>query len=381
MTDIEDQLRHDLMIITERAQPGSIRPLRAPEPRRRSRTVRWLAPLTAMAAVVGIIAGVSLAGQSAGNRQLSTALPPGTPKYYVTLKAVIPGNVTATVRKSATGAALATVLIAHVRPGALHATGLVWITAAANDRVFAIGEPFGVAILRLAPDGRVARLTYLTKEIDRYEVGALSPDGSELALPTIPPIKTCTKSSPCSDGVTVVSLATGATRTWLARSPVVVPAFVVNWPGSGHMVYFSYGGYRLLDVAGPGGSLLANSRPIASPARLPHGWSLQSSLLAPDGKTVIWGSMQLPTNNDRVATGRILELSARTGRLLRVLYTVNVHTASTSPSSVVFCDVDSLAPTGLHLLIECINFGRLDGSHFIALRGRPAHLVGIQAAW
>jgi hypothetical protein len=33
MTDIEDQLRHDLMIITERAQPGSIRPLRAPQPR------------------------------------------------------------------------------------------------------------------------------------------------------------------------------------------------------------------------------------------------------------------------------------------------------------------------------------------------------------
>ena len=54
------------------------------------------------------------------------------------------------------------------------------------------------------------------------------------------------------------------------------------------MVFFAYGPfqYRLLDVAGPGGSLLANSRPIASPV-VQHGWAGMSPMLTPDGEAVI----------------------------------------------------------------------------------------------
>ena len=175
----------------------------------------------------------------------------------------------------------------------------------------------------------------------------------------------------------MVSLATGATRTWLARSPVLMPTFVVNWPGTGHQVFFSYDGrYRLLDVAGPGGSLLANSRPIASPV-IVHGWASDSPMLTPDGKAVIWSQTG---GRDFGSADRIAEFSAHTGRLLRVLYTVTSHVSSTGV--LQGCFLDSLAPTGLHLLIECIHFGRLDGSHFTALAGDPpAGHQSVPAAW
>jgi hypothetical protein len=140
MTDVEDRLRRDLKIIWEDAQQGPIRPLRVPPARRRSRAVRWLAPVAAMAAVIGIITGVSLAGRGTGHRPPSTRVPAGTPKYYVTLNESVANNVTATVRDSATGVILASVLIEHhVQVDAGPVLSATWISAAANDRVFAIG--------------------------------------------------------------------------------------------------------------------------------------------------------------------------------------------------------------------------------------------------
>ncbi len=379
MTDIEDRLRRDLVTITERAQPGTIRPLRTPEPRRRSKAVRWLAPVAALVAVIGIITGVSLAGRSAGNRPLSTALPPGTPKYYVTLT-FIRGSVTATVRKSATGTALGSVLIVRTSTAQTLPDVPVSVSAAANDRVFAIGYgPSTLDILRLGRGGRIEGLTQLPKKIEGYQFAQLSPDGTELALPTVPSTVSCTKSTPCAYGVTVVSLATGATRTWLDRSPAERGLYTVNWLGNGHEVSFVYGGYRLLNVAGPGGSLLANSRPIAFPHGQ-RGWEQQSSLVTPDGNAVISGMVRPTSGKHGVTAGRVAEFSARTGRLLRVLYAATAHTGS--PGSQPLCIIESVGPTGLHVLIQCAGFGRLDGSHFTALPGPPAHpLLGAQAGW
>jgi hypothetical protein len=384
MTDVEEQLRHDLGVICARAQPGSIRPLRVPPPRR-SRAVRWLAPVAAMVAVIGIIAGVSLAGRSAGNRAQSTALPAGTPKYYVTLTAALPGNsasstgdvvVIATVRNTATGAAMGSVVIVRV-PGKTFPSWPLSITAAANDRVFAIGSsPSSLDILRLARGGRIEGLTQLPRKIDGPQFAELSPDGTELALP-IEATGSCTRS--CASGITVVSLGTGATRTWVARAPFVVGTFPVNWLSTGSEVSFIYKGNRLLNVAGPGGSLLANSRPIASPAGQP-GWPTQSWLVTPDGNAVIAGSVLQTRGKHGVTTGRVAEFSARTGRLIRVLYTATASTPSAGHYPQ--CTLESIGPTGLHLLIQCINFGRLDGSHFTALPGPPAHpFLGVQAAW
>ena len=411
MTDVEDQLRRDLMTITQRVQPGSIRPLRAPEPRRRSRAVRWLAPVAAVAAVIGIITGVSFAGRSAGQRPPSTVLPAGAPTYYVTLSITVrvvharavPGSVTAIVRSSATGAALASVLIARARPAEPISRpwdAAIWITAAANDRVFAIADGPGVAILRLAPNGQIASLTHLPKWISSSQVAQLSPAGTELAVPILPSsIASCTKPSPCTSGLAVVSLATGHTRTWLSRASVPLAGSVLSWPSSGREVLVGYLGlgcahekfgchYRLLNVAGPGGSLLANARRIAFPAANP-GWGgidLQYPL-TPDGNAVITGTISYPHDvKHGVTAGHVAEFSVSTGQLLRLLYTTHAAAPGTPE-----CIVDSVGPTGLHALIQCIafnrhgtvhgGFGRLDGNHFTALPGPSSPYEDVQAAW
>ena len=51
MTDLEERLRRDLHQISQRVGPESIRPLREPPARRRSRAVRWLAPVAAVAGI------------------------------------------------------------------------------------------------------------------------------------------------------------------------------------------------------------------------------------------------------------------------------------------------------------------------------------------
>ncbi len=121
MTDLEDRLRHDFKKLAYRAQPGAVRPLRMPAPSRRGSIIRWLAPVTAVAAVVGVIAAVSLAGGAVGHRQAQTGAQAGMPPYYVSLNAqLIPPSgptITATVRSSANGAVLTTVPVVHYRIG------------------------------------------------------------------------------------------------------------------------------------------------------------------------------------------------------------------------------------------------------------------------
>lgn len=393
MTDFEERLRHDLRNISEHARPESIRPLRIPPSRRRSRAVRWLAPVAAMAAVTGIITAVSLTEGATGNRPVSAGAAAVMPRYYVTLHSVIPGNITATVRDSATGASLESVLVMHadLRRGHNVPAGLIWITAAANDRVFAIGDVLGVDVLRLAADGHVERLSHLPKKIIPGLLdgmpGLLSPDGTELALSNQLSVR-CSGGVLCPTGadVTVVSLATGATRTWTWRGEDPPFIHLLNWPGNGHEVFFlDQDSPRLLNVSGPGGSLLASSRPIAAPV-LPRGWGSWNRMLTPDGKAVIAGIFPDFTPRQPV-TCRIAEFSARTGRLLRVLYTA---TANPSPAfGYVPCEgPESLAPSGRNVLIEGLgHFGRLEGSHYTALPGWVAleasglHATELEAAW
>ena len=104
MTDIEERLRHDLKKRSERARPGSIRPLRVPSASRRSRAryrlasarrsraARVLAPATAIIAVIAIIAGVWMAGHPGGKQPATAGSSAGMPKYYVTLKTALRGK-------------------------------------------------------------------------------------------------------------------------------------------------------------------------------------------------------------------------------------------------------------------------------------------------
>ncbi len=412
MTDIEERLRHDLKIIAERAQPGSIRPLQAPSATwrskaryrlasaRRSRATRVLAPASAMVAVIAIIAGVWIAGQPAGHRPAAARITAGMPKYYVTLKTVLrrtqpigregdvvgsgPGSVTALVRDSLTGALLDSVQIEHIPRGEDWTNGETWITAAANDRVFAIGVASHAYILRLQSDGQVARLSPLPTAIsdaifNSRNLPVLSPAGTELAFTR------ATKRQ-----LTVVTLATGATRNWQARPGFLDP---LQWQGTGNKVFVEYFGqsgapltqFRLLDVGGAGGSVLANSRLVYSlPPFLRNGYRVGAPLITPDGE-LLFGAGSVYTKRGGVETTacRVVEFSSGARRLLRVLY--KAHAPSSKVGYFPPCGVVSVGPTGLNLLIEDFGYGkgygRFDGGRITALPGWADDDAWPQAAW
>jgi hypothetical protein len=368
-----------------------LRPLRVRATRRRSRTVRWLALVAAAtAAVAGVIVGVTLTGQKAGQQPVGQ-LPLGAPKYYVTLNNVPRGGmryvVRAVVRASATGTPISSVQLLRSPSTPQPLT----IAGAANDRAFLITIPPGIPnigpgleILLLAPDGHVLHLTRLPRTI--WDLGiygsatgsdVLSTDGTEVLM-TIGPPGSCKS---CAHGVAMISVTTGVIRKWLLPRGDETFWVPVNWPGNGQEVLLSAGnGYRLLDVARPGGSLLASSRPISGPI-VPRDSVAQGreALLLPDQNTLLAGyvavrSLLPPANTAAVhATGRIVQTSAGTGRSRRVLYVL---------SRVPYhggwaCYPESSGPSQVHVLVWCLNrFGRLDGSHFTPLPG-PSKDLGV----
>jgi hypothetical protein len=412
MTDVEDRLRHDLRKRAERAQPGSIRPLRIPPATRRSKARYWLAsarrsktarlvaPATAMVAVIGIIAGVWMAGHPTGNRPAAAGSSAGMPKYYVTLSTVLtgrpvrvngftlagtgPGSVAAIVRDSLTGARLDTVLVLRVGRGENWPQSATWITAAANDRVFAIGAGSHAYILRLRLDGKVEGLSPLPAAMSKTISGSghlavLSPAGTELAF-----------TNWTDDQLTVVTLATGATRTWRAR-----PGFVnaLQWPGIGNKVFVLSGGqpglpteqFRLLDVGGAGGSVLADSRLVYSPPPfIRDGYVIAAPMITPSGNLLFLAhSVYTKRGGVETTACRVVEFSSGARRLLRVLY--RAHAPSSTVGFFPPCGVVSVGPKGLNLLIEDFGYGRgygrLDGSRITALPGWAADDQWPQAAW
>ena len=412
-SDLEERLRRDLKNYSERARPDSIRPLREPASRRRSRAVRWLAPVAAGAAVVGVIIAVSIVSSPAARPPARTvAEPPGPmPPFYVTAWQTYAGShngqvipTFATVHDSATGATLATVRVPTLTsPGG---TPGPTITAAGDDRTFVIMEQSDSPnanrfyLLHVAANGRSAALTRLSISVPAdlsVQDVALSPDGTRLALGYQ---RDCSaRISACrSSGIRVVTMATGTARSWSTRANGA--PFGVSWAGNDRLAFqWQYAGrtspagqqtgYRLLNLDGAGRDLLA-ARPIASPGAEPN-YYVPQALVTADGAVVITSTVQnIPDGHGRyTVVAKVIELSADTGQLLRVLYTVTVRHASgggggTAGSLDQGCNVLSLSPAGEHVLVACFAFGRVDGHGFRPLPGFPgpssSGISGQQAA-
>lgn len=395
MNDLEDRLRRELKRLSERAQPDSIRPLRLRGTARRRRAIRWLAPGTAMAAVLAVVAVVSVAGHNAAQLAAPQPASAGTPPYYVTVSDRAIGTKTSrvavTVRSSATGRVLASLSF----PPAQH--GLLWISGSRDDRTFVISDGQGLGrylLLRLSAAGRIARLSHLPTRFFAFQSqpgefltslgGALSPDGRDLAFATNGCVHTI-----CQFGIRVVSLATGASRNWTesinhqkykGSGLTLTP----SWAGNGQEIVFGQeapgdpelAAYWLLNVAGGGGSLLANSRLIL------HAPSVQSAAqLTPDGRALIltyYRNVNFRGQDLRgVAVFRIVERSVLTGRVLRVLHVAKAPYDNASSHGQLAgqadgdCGVLSVGPTGQHVLVQCAGLGRLNGSKFTPLPGIP----------
>jgi hypothetical protein len=411
MNDLEERLRRDLRAVSQLAQPDTIRTLREPMPRRHATAIRWLAPVMAMVAVAGIAVGVTLAGRATSGPPSATA---GHPQIYVTesYRALYPrhGRGTgvdtadaveafATVRDAATGAALTSVRlwVNHKQKGAaggIPIGTLTSITAARDDRTFAIQDEKGFFLLRVAGNGRRARLTRVPVSLDGAgAISAISPDGSRLAIEDAYCPRICAEYT----RLRIVSVTTGAGRTWTTR-PMNGPSSLA-WTADGHQLMFLWGNggwfrnteYRLLDADAPPGNLLARSRPMPYPA-MPKGTAVQAVPTA-DGRAlvVVLTRVRSAPGKVQVMDYRIVEMSPVTGRIMATLYRKNNVRSALGrkwPPPFTECNVLSLTGAGVHALIQCPVFGRLDGSRFtpLSVSSWPAILAefvqfGVNAAW
>jgi hypothetical protein len=262
-----------------------------------------MTPLAAAAAVAGVVAG-SLAisgtlhgghaatGAAAGHRHGVPLGGPAAlrriPAYYVDLAGptMIMGGQRVQVRASTTGHVLAT--LRPPRPFGVFS----WVSAAADDHSFILAAqrywpiapgskgasaerhdnttPTWFFRLTFTPSSRTARLTKLasvgTVGSSQLAGLALSPDGTKLALDL-------------RQSIRVISLATGATRTW--RWPG--GGWVGNWKPYGQVLSWSADGkdvafqqwsggspsvahVRVLDTTAPGRSLSSARLVITFPA-------------------------------------------------------------------------------------------------------------------
>jgi hypothetical protein len=242
---------------------------------------------------------------------------------------------------------------------------------------------------------------------------ALSPDGSMLALSLMhefPPGPRQTYGS-----VEVISLATGAIRTWTGRGAPGYWAGVPSWAADGTVIVpwwhsasastipADLAGVRELDPAAPGGSLLA-TRLAAFPAPVPD---LESAVIAPGGGDIVASSCE--TGPRHTATARVVELSAADGRLMQVLHTQTAafrNDADALDAIMSTCQVLSVAGQGGQVLAQAFAFGRIDDGIFTGLpsaalpgtglpgtglpgtglpgtglAGRPPGVLPLSAAW
>ena len=393
MTDLEDRLRTELTTFAHRADPALIRPLAEPAARTRPRLAGWLAPAAAAAAVTAVILGLTFAGGLTGPRPAPGPVS-GVPSYYLTLDEPWSGHFAkAVVHSSATGAALASTRIPM--PG----TASPSLTAAADGRTFIVVDNNGPALgnghgdrfyrLRVGSGGRHMRLDRLAINVRSLAVDgvAVSPDGSRLAIAE----QSCRGNGCQYSQIQVISLATGATRTWRTRASGA--PWSLSWAAGGQQVAFLWEsgldsppaaqrtGYRLLSVAGQGGDLLPAGAAVRVPAN--PGRDVPAALVTPDGRAFITNSTRIVPGPDHHVTviTKIIKLSARSGQVRGVLYAASARGVLQTYGSAGTvdeqgCTVLSLDPTGQHPLVQCFllgrfTFGTLAGGHLRPLPGIP----------
>jgi hypothetical protein len=417
MTDLEDRLRRDLTALADRAQLAS---LRGPQPhpvRRSHRAVRWLAPAGAVAAVTVVAAVVVLAATGhtlsigSGSAVSTTTRPqapasapaPGMPRFYVVVYNTFVGEkipTIAAIHDSATGKTLAKVPVPTLYSGGgANAAG---ISAAANDRTYLITETGNNDAIRfyrlqVAANGRSATVNRLAINwppgLSPDFAAALSPDGTRLAVA----VQVCHRSGCVYSGIRVITLATGAVRSWTTTANGA--AFQASWAGnsrvsfewqssSKHPARALRTSYRLLEVSGNGGNLL--SGPIVATPRAELSGAMPAALFTADGSREITSTFTSTPDGrgTRTVVAKTVEASTSTGQVLRVLATTTATGASTDPNSsnsaASFeqgCDVFAAAPRGINLLASCGRFGRIGVNGFTPLPGSPGPANGGAYAW
>jgi hypothetical protein len=335
MTRTEERLTDALTAAVSGLHEDTLRPLAAPARRDR----RWLAPAAAAAAVTLV---VSLAAVLTGR---SPALPgpaagtSGVPRYYADMDF----HGMAVVRATATGAVTASIPVPRLADApdgniTAAANGMFFVAAFASqsqERIYrfevtSTGQVSGFAPV---PGGGA-----LSSQVDAM---AASPDGSRLAV--------ATKGGPFGPArITVIYAATGRRTVWqggLARrgfrgfdisslswtSDQQELVFTAQWckpfeVNSQTCENSAKGGRRAAEVralnpAAGGGRLDSGRLLLRQSARYPY---IASAAISPDGTTitalVLHGPVRVSSPGTVPDHLSVVQISAATGRQLRVLY-------------------------------------------------------------
>jgi hypothetical protein len=244
-------------------------------------------------------------------------------------------------------------------------------------------------ILKVSDYGRSARLTSLAVPSlpgDKVLTAlALSPDGAKLAIGL-------QFNGGKRGSIEVVTLATGAVRTWTTVRPGL-PA-QLSWTDHGRELgFFWYDEAKHPDWSPNGGLWLLNPRlpnrhllsgRLVLPDKVGTD-TVNSALFSPDGKIIDAYVFYVGSYHFQRGTigGAIIKLSAQTGRPLSMLYAQRRLYADNNnqyANYVTGCDLVAADATGNHLLVDCDSFGRLDRTRFTSL-SNSAQQATADAAW
>jgi hypothetical protein len=371
---------------------------------RRRRHHRIAARVVSVTAAAGLVAGVLIAqsGPAAptrvaqapthsaaptsrlpGNILLDAAVAPvlpaaaaeaGLPQYYIVGSQTGATLNTLQVRSSATGKVISGV----ARPAAC-VPATFQLTASGNDRDFFVSclttsHENAFYRLRITSGGSIDGFTALPIPSfpNQFVTGlAITPDGTKLAIGL---------QKNAGAVIEVVTLATGAVRTW--AGPKMDRPTQLSWADNGRELGFWSLGLRVLD-ASTAGTNLASARLVLS---IFHASDLvQDAVLGPDGATIIASvSYQLPRGvhlSRNSVVGGIVQISARTGKPERTLIAGHpITNGSGTGLAIAPCVLGPVDLTGHHVLASCNQFGRADRGRFTALPGIDP-LAAFTAAW
>jgi hypothetical protein len=230
--------------------------------------------------------------------------------------------------------------------------------AAPDDRTFLLCDTDQYYELRLGDDGKPQSMS-APADIPAAARNTGSNGDPEFAVSAGARLAAVTTAT---GGIMVLSLVTGATRSWTIPSADGY-ATGLSWAGDRYVAFQfvsrsgdrDAGGVRVLDTRSAATAALAASRlVISSEGKLAGGISgVFNPVITPDGSKILaaaWTSFNV---------AELAEFSARTGRLLAVLIPAASMPGHGSPCQVLWTDL-----SGAHLIAYCGTAGVLNGIRF-----------------
>jgi hypothetical protein len=229
--------------------------------------------------------------------------------------------------------------------------------AAPDDRTFLLCGTKQYSELRLGNNGKPERMTVPADiPVAARNNGsngdpefAVSPDARLAAVPT-------------PTGIMVLSLVTGATRSWTIPSADGY-ATGLSWAGDRYVAFQFWpqprdkdaGGVRVLDTRPAATAALTASRLIISNERRLAGGitGVFNPVITPDGSKIVAAAWT------GFLVAELAEFSARTGRLIAVLMPAAHMPGHGSPCQVLWTDA-----SGAHLIAYCGTAGVINSTRF-----------------